>query len=192
MRPQKHWQGFIVFTAVLGLTVLIYDYLNWPPWKVHRTKAPVSAPAPVADEPHSKLSEVPRVSHTVRLVSLDFINGKSYTTLTLQRETGRPAPERLWVTTVFLTPESAPGRSWTTTTEIRRPFGTGNRAGRTEITAEASCSWCAASGTPAAGYFARVYVWTEDGAHLPPPEAFAADITTAVPVVVQAERETRR
>ena len=194
MRLPKHWLGFIIFTVVLVLTVFIYDYLNWPPWKVRRTEAPAAVPAPVvvAVEPQRTPYEVPPVSHTVRLVSLDFINGKSYTTLTLQREAGLPEPERLWVTTVFLTPESAPGRSWTTTTEIRKPFGVGNRAGRTEITAEASCSWCAASGTPADGYFARVYVWTEDGSHLPPPEAFAADITTAVPVVVQAERKARR
>lgn len=194
MRLPKQWQGFIAFTIVLASTVLIYDYFSWPPWKGRRAEAPAAAPAPAPDEPQPSRTvyDVPPVSHTVRLVSLDFINGKSYTTVTLQREAGLPEPERLWVTTVFLSPEHAPGASWTTTAEVRAPFGTGNRAGRTEITAEASCSWCSRYGPPAPGYFARVYVWTEDGPHLLPPEAFDADITTAVPVVVQAERERGR
>ena len=191
MRLEKHLQGFAVFITIFISTAFIHEYLSRAPFgKGRPVRETVTAPAP--DEPTSVTYGVTPVSHTVRLVSLDFINGQSYTTLALQREAGRPAPERLWVTTVFVSPEFAPGRSWTTTTEIRRPFGAGNLAGRTEITAAASCSWCARSGAPAPGYFARVYVWAEDGPHLLPPEAFDADIRTAVPVVVQARREARR
>ncbi|HYG80859.1 MAG TPA: hypothetical protein VD861_10745 [Pyrinomonadaceae bacterium] len=188
MRLPRHVAGFIVFFIILTCSEVISYYFTRRFKPAVRVKVATTA----TETPLDAAYDAPPVSHTVRLVSLDFINGKSYTTLTLQRDTSWPEPERLWVTTVFVSPESAPGRSWTTTTEVRNPFGTGNRAGITEITAEASCSWCARSGPPAPGYFARVYVWTEDGAHVPPPEAFDADITTAIPVVVQADRKAGR
>lgn len=188
MRLPRHVAGLILFFVILDGAAFINYYFSQPFREAHRVKVTATVPEVLPDA----ADHAPPVSHTVRLVSLDFINGKSYTTLTLQRDTSRPEPERVWVTTAFVSPEHYPGRSWMTTAEIRRPFGDGNRAGRTEITAESSCSWCARSGPPAPGYFARVYVWTEDGAHVPPPEAFDADITTAVPVVVQADRRAGR
>lgn len=188
MRLRRHVAGLILFFVILNGAAFIEYYFSLPFREAPRVKVTAAVPEVLPDA----ADYAPPVSHTVRLVSLDFINGKSYTTLSLQRDTARPEPERMWVTTVFVSPEGYPGRGWSITTEISDPFGDGNGAGRTEITAEASCSWCARSGPPAHSYFARVYVWTEDGPHHVPPEAFDADITTAIPVVVQADRKAGR
>ena len=175
MNLRKHIQGFAVFLIILTTAIVIYEYLTTPSWKVSRV--PVIAPLPQETTPSPQ-----PISFKVRQVSLDFINFESHTTLTLKPEAGQPLPEKLWVTTVFFAPDSAPGRGWTSKAEIRRPFAGSESF---EITATGKCDWCEASQLPRAGYFARVYVSTEYADNAYPADAqFNRGITDAEPVVV--------
>jgi hypothetical protein len=175
MNLRKHVDGFAVFLIILSISIFIYEYLNFPAWKVHHEQAVTSLPQRAIDRQQS-------IKLDVRQVSLDFIKGKSYTTLALKLNAGQPVPEKLFVTTVFFTPNYAPRGGWSSKTEIRRPFASGDR---TEVTAIAECAVCVPFDTPRDGYFARVYVSTEyaDNSNLPDAQ-FDSDIATAVPVVV--------
>jgi hypothetical protein len=187
MNLRKHLAGLAIFFAILGTAIFINYYLTLP--------AAAIPPVPLdrvdaVDEVESPQS----INYKVRLVSLDFINGKSYVTLTFDHKAGDPAPDLLWVTTVFLSPESESDKIWVTKTEVRIPFGAGagaNLPGTYEVTAAAPCPWCVLPGRPASGYFARVYV----SAHInqfTSAEALDLDIRTTVPVVVQADRKQSR
>jgi hypothetical protein len=175
MNLRKHVDGFALFLIILSSSIFIYEYLNFPTWKRNREQV-------ITSLPQSRIDGQPSIEFDVRQVSLDFINGKSYTTLALKLDAGQPVPERLWVTTVFFAPNYAPRGGWSGKTEIRRPFASGNHV---EVTAIAECAVCVPFDTPRDGYFARVYVSTEyaDNSDLPDAQ-FDRDITTAVPVVV--------
>ena len=181
MRLQKHLHGFMAFVIILTCAITINELLK--PQLFKRHLAPVAAPLPdvIPAEPAS-------VSPTVRLVSLDFINGEGYTTLALKLRPGQPAPDRLLVKTRFYLPGAAEKEGWTSLAEIRRPFAAGRQV---EVTAAAPCHWCDRPDTPKAGYFADVYVSAlYDGQTLP--ESFGPPVLASVPVVVQAERGQRR
>lgn len=181
MNLRKHLAGFAIFSVILGSAIFINHFLTIP--NVTIPFAPFRLPvAKTIDESQ------PVYYYQARLVSLDFINKQSYTALSIQRQPGQPVPQKLWVRTDYFSPDYAPGRSWTSQTEISQPFA---QSERFEYVATASCDWCSSSDTPKAGYFAHVYVFADyDGTAYPPDSQFNGDITTAVPVVVQAERKT--
>ncbi|HEY0379034.1 MAG TPA: hypothetical protein VGC87_19115 [Pyrinomonadaceae bacterium] len=177
MNPRKHLAGFTIFSIILGTAILINYYLTLPA----ATIPPVSLEPPAVDE----VEVTQPINSTVRLVSLDFINGKSYTTLVLNKpEAGGPVPEIVEVTTVFYVPDGKNGPSRLTRTRILRPFDAG---GQVEVTAAADCGWCSSAYVPKAGYFAYVYVrgLRAGRTYLPDlkPETV---VKTEVPVVVQA------
>ena len=176
MNLRKHVAGFALFSAIVGCAIFINALLTAPVARI----PPVLITAPPMSPP-TRLRQP--VNYKVRLVSLDFINRESYTVLKLKHETGQPVPEKLWVTTVF-SPDSPSGKSFVITTKILNPF---ENEDDLEYTAASSCAGCDYSNAPRVGYFARVYVSTDE-ANLYPGD-FDSDLTTAIPVVVQAERK---
>jgi len=176
MRLNKHIYGFVVFVTILTSIASAYEYFRW------------TAPSRVVARAESVTYEAPAVDYDVRLVSLDFISGKSYTTLTLKLGPGQPVPEKLLVKTRFYVPGGAENQEWTSLVGISRPSAAGDRV---EVTVATDCDWCDRPGTPKAGYFADVYVMAlYEGKTLP--GSFDAPVEAAVPVVVQAERKPRR
>jgi hypothetical protein len=174
MNTRKHVAGFAVFSIILGSAILINHFLNIPdaaiPPVVSHEESPVRAKEPQL------------VIYRVRQVSLDYINKKSYTELTLFRQPHEPAPEKIWVTTTYFSPDTARAEDWTTITEIRQPF---NRGNGDVVVASAEWDLPPALETPGAGYFARVHVSSEYQGHFSPPDYQSeSDIENAVPVVV--------
>jgi hypothetical protein len=183
MNLRKHIAGFALFLIILTIAISIHEYLTWPGWKAPRVR--VAAPLPQETTGNRQ-----PVNFNVRQVSLDFIKGESHTTLLLKREAGEAVPEKLRVTTIFFSPEYPERGSWTSRTEIRRPFASGDQV---EVTATSECEWCVPFDTPRTGYFARVYVSTDDEDNAYPPDGQSnRDITTAVPVVVHWPDTLRR
>jgi len=183
MNLRKHIEGFAVFLIILTIAISINEYLTTSSWKIPRVRV-------VAPLPKETTGRQQFISFDVRQVSLDFIKGESHTTLTLKREENQFVPERLWVTTIFFSPEHPERGSWTSKTEIHEPFASGDQI---EITATGECEWCVPFDTPKSGYFARVYVSTENdnGSYLSDGR-FSRDITTAVPVVIHWPDAMRR
>ena len=177
MRLEKHVHGLMVFVIILTCILAVYELFDRP---LPRTDA----------RAESVTVEAPAAEYDVRLVSLDFINGHSYTTLSLKLQPGQPAPEKLLVSTRFYVPGGAESQSWTSEVgvKINRPLEEG---GRFEVTVASACDWCARSDTPKAGYFADVYV-SDQYEGKPLTESDGAPVEAAVPVVVQAERKPRR
>jgi hypothetical protein len=185
MNIRKHLAGFALFSVILGSAIFINHFLAAPTASI--AVVPLNAPAlPVA-----KTAEPVSINYETRLVSLDFINKKSYTVLSFKREGGQSAPEKLWVITYFFSPARPTGKILTSTAEILKPFARGDKL---EYVATSSCEWCETASFPReAGYFARVYVLADDpDTSYPPDIDFDADITTAVPVVIQAGRKIAR
>lgn len=175
MRLEKHIHGFVVFVIIFTGIICVYEYSRWPsPSKEARAE--------------SVTYEEPAASYDVRLVSLDFISGKTYTTLVLKLRPGQPAPEKLIVNTRFYVPGGAENQSWSSPVGITRPSATGDRV---EVTVTSTCYWCDRPDTPRAGYFANVYVTAlYEGKTFPlePGPLVGAEI----PVMVQAERKPER
>ena len=179
MNLRKHVAGFALFSVVVGCAVFVSalnKYLSAPT---------ASIPPVIRDEP---ISETPLVSlnainsNAVRLVSLDFINKKSYVTLEIKRGTDQPAAGNLRVTTYFFSPDR-PGRVWTSRARISISYA---YADHFEYLATGACEWCGDVDAPKAGYFARVHISTFDTADIEMPFAeLNRDVTTATPVVVQ-------
>ncbi|MDT4898393.1 MAG: hypothetical protein QOH25_3470 [Acidobacteriota bacterium] len=159
MNVRKHLAGFAIFSVILGSAILINKFLT-----IQETTL-VSVPQPIATSVTVK-NPLP-VIYRVGQVSLDYINKKSYTVVNLERQPDQPAPETLWITTFYFSPDYSPARGWTTTTEIRQPFARGDH---TEFIATAECALCSLSETPGAGYFARVYVSAEYPVNSYPPD----------------------
>lgn len=183
MKLGKHLAGLALFLLTFGGTVIITKFLT----------TPIAAIAPVRIEaatPHGYLADAaPQfINYKARLVSLDFIKGKSYTTLVLKREAGQSAPEKLWVKTIFFSPDHYASKQWSSLAEIRRPFSHGERV---EITATGECGWCEERDAPEAGYYAQVYVSTEYPDDSQPRE-MRRNIISMVPVVVQTRRQSYR
>ena len=187
MNLRKHLAGFTIFSIILGTAIFINYYLTLPA----PTMPPVQVFTPEAVSAEDRIPLTNYVNYQVRLVSLDFINGKSYTTLALKLQPGQPAPEKLLVSTRFYLPDRADNPAWTSTVGVqlhRQP----DEDGRIEVTATSECDWCASPDAPRAGYFAAVYVSAQyEGEPLPGPSG-VNPVEAAVPVVVQAERKTGR
>ncbi len=176
MRLEKHIHGFVVFVIILTGIISVYEYFKGPfPSKAARAE--------------SVTYEAQPLDYDVRLVSLDFINGQTYTTLSLKLRPGQPAPEKILVKTRFYVPGGAENQEWTSLVGISRPSATGDRV---EVTATSTCYWCDRPGTPKAGYFADVYVSAQYEGKTYPLDSFDIPFEAMVPVVVQAERKTRR
>jgi hypothetical protein len=173
MNVRKHLAGLALFSVILGSAIFINHFLNAPNATI--PSAPLQLPFSV-----TKGQSQP-IGYDVKQVSLDFVNKKSYTVLTLKRQPGQPAPDKLRVTTFFFSPDY-PGGIWTSKAEIPQPFAQGDE---TNFVATAFCGLSFHSDTPRAGYFVRVYVSTEDADNSYPADAqFSRDIRTAFPVVV--------
>jgi hypothetical protein len=182
MNVRKHLAGLAIFSVILGSAIFINHFLTIPN---------VMIPSAPSRQPFSDMKKGPQpIAYHVEQVSLDFLNNKSYTQLMLERQPGQPAPEKLWVTTYYFSPEAARGRGWTTTTEISQPFA---QRDKIELITASSCDLYSSSATPVAGYFARVYVSTKYADESYPPDAqFNRDITTATPVVVRWPDDKRQ
>ena len=182
MSNLQHAVGIALFIFILSLTTIITRYAVSPIETI--PALPISIlPPDSQQEPHP-------VSYKVKLVSIDFSSRKTYTTLALTKEFNRPAPDRAWVWTYFFSPDR-PGVRWSSApVEIQQPFAKGETA---TITATGSCDWCDDVRAPRTGYYARVNVSTQfrDAAHLRE-DQMKDDITTAMPVLVQAERRASR
>ena len=169
----KHLAGVALFFFIFSSTVIITRYLTSPIDAVPPIKINVTQPAVIGD--------ASPVKYRVRMVSLDFISGKSYVTLLLKREDWQSMPEKIRVRALFFAPGRDSSPSWSTLGEIRRPFSHGDRV---EITAKADCDWCKDSRIPKAGYFAQVHVST-DGEES---QLAAEPVVSPIPVVIQSER----
>jgi hypothetical protein len=173
MNVRKHLAGFALFSVILGSAIFINHFLNIP--NVTIPSAPLQLPFSVTKEKSQP------IAYEVKQVSLDFINKKSYTVLTLEHQPGQPVPEKLLVTTLFFSPDY-PGGVWTSKAEISQPFAQTDQG---DFIATAFCALSLHSATPRAGYFARVYISTEDAdSPYPPDVRFDRDIRSAFPVVV--------
>jgi hypothetical protein len=182
MNIPKHVAGIALFILIVAVSVFIASIVAAPlqmipPVQIKATRLPpVNASTPV--------------NYKVQLVSLDFINRKSYTTLTLKRDAGSPAPDVLWVETSLFIPEHPYQSWWGQPIEIRQPFANGDQV---SLTVTADCEWCADASAPRAGYYARVGVSTTSAEDATCRAAqVKADIKTALPVLVQVERKPRR
>ena len=184
MNLRKHAAGFVIFSIILGCAIFINAYLTAPTTTVF----PVPTDELIHQISIEEMNALETVNFKVRLVSLDFINMQSYTALTLKREAGQPAPEKLWVTTVFFLPDRGTGKILTSHTEILKPFAYGDVL---EYVAASSCDWCESPNIARAGYFARVYVSAID-ADSSYPSGVDFNIETATPVVVQDKKKTIR
>jgi hypothetical protein len=182
MRFRKHLLGFVVFLAVFSSIICVYEYLYGPlgfgPFLVERRA-----------EPPATVAEPSAAEYDVRLVSLDFINGQTYTTLVLKLRPGQPAPEKLLVSTRFYVPGGGEDQSWTTTAGVTRPRAAG---GRVEVTIASECYWCDRPDAPRDGYFADVYVSAQYEGETFPLEPDGHPAGAAIPVVVQAGRKQKR
>jgi hypothetical protein len=174
MNARKHLAGFVIFSIILGSAILINHFLTIPKATIPPVVSYIAAPV--------MAGKSQPVSYHVRQVSLDYLNKKSYTELSLFIEPNQPEPERVWVTTTYFSPDSARAEDWTTITEIPQPFARGNGE---VFVAAAEWELPPALQTPGAGYFARVYVSSEaEGKFYPPDYLSKSDLADAVPVVV--------
>jgi hypothetical protein len=181
MNIPKHVAGIALFITIVLVSVFIAGIVSAP----LRMIPPVTVTSPAQDGIDS-----PDIGYSVQLVSLDFINRKSYATLTLRRDADdATAPGRLWVYTSFYVPE-LPYKSWSSTpVEIREPFAGGDVA---KLTVTGTCAPCADATAPRAGYYARVGVSTVSGEDaIRRAEQMKTDIKNPFPVLVQVEQQPR-
>jgi hypothetical protein len=177
--------GIAAFVVTLGVAFLVTRYYGPP-----APPPPVAAPAapPAAAPPPAPDAGAPQlVSHTARLVTLDFAAAKSHATLALERDPARPAPERVWVTTDLYTKDASAPRGFRACggrpVEVRQPFAAGNRP---VVNVSAPVGKCEEPADPAATFYARVQVFAappDPARASEPPDGY--DITTGVPVVLQ-------
>jgi hypothetical protein len=183
MNIPKHIAGIVLFIFIVSISVFIVDIVNVPlemipPFSVE--EGPVFCEIKEAEPP---------VGYKVQLVSLDFINRESYTTLTLKRDETRLAPERVWVATSFYTLER-PLQSWSSApVEIRLPFDGGDKV---TLTLKSACPWCGDASAPRAGYYARVQVSAESSDDARDDRTDTRNKQTPISVLVQAEQKPRR
>lgn len=186
MNIPKHVAGLVLFIFIVSLSVFVVEIVNAPLEMIPPLKqTPPLRSTVIRDEAPSV--DYP-VHYKVRLVSLDFINRESYTTLTLRRDRSFPAPDRVRVSTSFYTLER-PLKSWAgTPAEIRRPFANGDEI---TVTLKDACPVCSDASAPRAGYYARVLVstgWSDSY------RDYQTDAPSQKPisVLVQAEQTPRR
>ncbi|HEV2706305.1 MAG TPA: hypothetical protein VGV59_10300 [Pyrinomonadaceae bacterium] len=178
----------VAFTAAVALA-RFYGLLSAPVLWLDEVRTPEIARVAPARGGAREAFEVPLAA---RFVTLDFERRRSYTTLELDGEVWRDAPDKLRVWTYFFTPEGAArGEVWAAEpVELTRLSGGSDIF---KLNAEAACSFCDDADAPPSGYYARVYVTTDSR---PPVNLHAGnfdfDIKTASPVLVQATTARRR
>jgi hypothetical protein len=179
MNVRKHLAGFTLFSVILGSAILINHFLTIPYAAI--------PPVQISEATPVRITEEPPVTFHVRQISLDYINRKSYTELSLFRQPDQPAPETVWVKTTYFSPDSTRAQIWTTIAEIRQPFSRGN--GQVFV-ATADWELPPSLKTPGDGYFARVSVSTEaQGTFYPPDYQSESEIEDSLPVVVHWPEE---
>ncbi len=173
MNVRKHVAGFIIFSFILGSAIFINYFLTMPSVTI--------PPVPLRPLIVEAMESSETIDYKVRQVSLDYINASGYTALSLKLRPGQPAPEIIWVTTDYFSPERARS-GWSSTVGISQPFAKGDQV---ELVASDSYDWVKPAGAIRVGYFANVHVSAgyTDNAY-PPDVRFNRDITTAEPVVV--------
>jgi hypothetical protein len=187
MNVPKHVAGLALFILIVSVSVFINKLLAAPSVTMHIPPVPLGAP--LNDSPFRTVRISQPFSYNVRLVSLDFINRRSYTTLTLKRETKDPWPDELWVDTSFFIP-SNPAKSWSgAPVRINVPRASGDEI---SLTAIGDCPRCQTDSAPRSGYYARVSVSSVSAeAATVSNDEMNRDIETATPVLVQVDRKTR-
>lgn len=199
MNVLKKLAGVGAFAVALVLAVVVNNFYNerygtppadTPPAPPAAVIVPVEPGSITPAPPPLPATSPPRVSHRAKLITLDYSARESYTTLELERDASRAAPQRVWVATYFFVPGGGGGagarRIWGgEPVEVALPFAGG---GRTAVTTNvaAPLTWAREPGAPKDGFYARVVVSTEsaDAARVRPGE-FDFNLTDAVPVVVQ-------
>lgn len=149
--------------------------------------APVADPALTAPKPvvvsHQARSFV---DYKTQLVSLDFVRGTVYQTLTLNRRAGESKPDKVWVQTILFAPEDAAARKvWTIApVEIREPFALEDTK---TLTVAVECLPCVNEDAHASNnYYARTFISTTTENLTREAQAnFDFDIAAATPVLVQ-------
>lgn len=173
MNIRKHLAGFILFSLILGSIIFINYFLTLP----EATIPPVQTRQLLVEA-----MENTRLTYKVQQVSLDFASERGYTSLRIKLRSGQPAPESIWVTTHYFSPEIY-GSGWSSTTEIRHPFAAGDEF---DFVAMAPWERGTSPKIPGVSYFAHVNVssWQSD-------VKVRRDMTTAMPVVVHWPDEAR-
>jgi hypothetical protein len=166
---------FVTFVAALSLTAFFMI-------------ARVRNVRPLLAPPARAFSVNRDLDTDVQLVSLDREHRRSYTRLKLWL-THYPAPDKIWVSTYFFTPDDATRRIWwSAPVELRHPFADNNVV---TLNVATPCDWCGDAYAPRSGIFARVRISTDEEVTPLPEYDHFFDITTAVPVVVQFEPHAR-
>lgn len=171
MNVLKHLAGFALFSVILGSAIFINHFLTIP-----NAKIPSVSLRPLIADP----LDYPHFTYEVRQVALDFNTVTGYTTVRLNLRPDGPAPEKLWVTTYYFSPEISHD-VWTNTKEFLRPFANGDHV---ELTAADSLNRNRLRNMPRVAYFAQVYVFAGYAFDLSPPVRFDRNIHSAEPVVV--------
>lgn len=183
MNIPKHVAGIALFTLIFSVSVFIAGLLTEPAMTMRIPPVPIDAPL------YRSPAAFQLVDYKVRLVSLDFINQKSYTTLTLKRDADGPAPERIWVYTYFSTPVVSLHRAWPSApVEILEPFADGDEV---SLTAAAACQWCTDPGVPRSDFYANVGVSTVSGEDAKRLAQMRTDIEMLTSVLVQVDQKSR-
>lgn len=183
MNIPKHAAGIALFTLIVSVSIFIAGLLTEPAMTMRIPPVPIDAP------PDNSRAMFQFVDHKVRLVSLDLINRKSYTMLTLKRDADGPAPERIWIYTYFFTPIDSLHRTWPSVpVEIREPFADGDEV---SLTVAGACRWCADLSAPNFGFYANVGVSTLSGEDAQRIAQMKTDIKAASPVLVQVDQKSR-
>ncbi|HEU4595348.1 MAG TPA: hypothetical protein VFS10_09415 [Pyrinomonadaceae bacterium] len=176
----KKLTGIIVFVAALAGAVVLTKYYGRP------EPAPAVEATPPAPPAVPSATDAPApVVFKPQLITLDFASKKSHTSLLLERDPSRPAPQKVWVWTYFFTAETGRERKYCAgePVEVRWPSADSLRE---RVTVEAPATTCAEPRDASTTFYARVNVSAES--------AFAArlseskisyELTSATPVVVQ-------
>jgi hypothetical protein len=175
----KKLAGILVFVAALAGAVVLTKYYGRP------EPAPVSeAPPPAPTAPPAGTDAPAPVVFKPQLITLDFASKKSHTTVVLERDPSRPAPQKVWVWTYFFTAAGGERKYCAgEPVEVRWPSA---ESVRERVTVEAPATACAEPRDASATFYARVNVSAESAFAARLSEAkISYDLTSATPVVVQ-------
>ncbi len=187
MRKMNLLARLITFLLTFTLALAIVNLFVRPLLRaVNVPPITISMPTP-PDMPAVSSQPLNSVSYKTQFVSLDFLRGKAYATLTLKRLPQYPVPEKICIQLHFFAPDRASRKSWSSgPVEVREPFAMSETK---TITVESSCNWCDDADVPANGYYARISL-----SDAPANDAAVSEdemdfhITNATPVLVQNKR----
>ena len=193
MNLLKKLAGVLTFAAALTGAIVLTKYYGNRPEPPPPRNVVTHAPSP-PEPPATPAADAAPVLFKPHLITLNFAARQSHTTVTLERDRSRPAPERLWVWTYFFQPgagREGQGRYCADDpVEVRQPFASGDRA---TVTVNAPAHGCPAPDTPSATFYARVNVSTESASAARLGGAqISYDLASATPVVVQGVPTKRR